>query len=288
MTLKPKAYGLIGFPIQHSLSPCMHNAALSALKIKARYKLFELPAEKLDHFLKNLSDTNILGFNVTIPYKEKVLPYLKIKSFGVREIGAVNTVIVQANGRLKGFNTDFAGFIRHLKELKVKPRKVALIGAGGAAKAVCFALAWRHKVEEICIYDIDSYKSLGLASRFKDLFNQTKFLAVARMDELNLREKDLLVNASPVGMRPLDPCLVGSELMHKDLFVYDLIYNPAETKLLAGARQAGCRFSNGLGMLLYQGVLAFGHFTGKKAPVEIMRSALEKACLPAGREARKL
>jgi shikimate dehydrogenase len=276
MTLKPKLYGLVGFPIKHSLSPLMHNAALSALKIKAKYKLFELPAEKLDPFLKNLKNTDILGFNVTIPYKEKVLLYLKIKSFGVREIGAVNTVVVAKGGRLKGFNTDFAGFIRHLKELKIKPKKVALIGAGGAAKAVCFALAWRHKVEEICIYDIDSYKSLGLASRFKDMFNQTKFSAVARMEELNLQGKDLLVNASPVGMRPLDPCLVESKLMHKDLFVYDLIYNPAETKLIKQARQAGCACSNGLGMLLYQGVLAFERFTGKKAPVEIMRVALEK------------
>jgi shikimate dehydrogenase len=276
MTLKPKLYGLVGFPIQHSLSPRMHNAALAALKIKAKYKLFELPAEKLDHFLKNLKNTDILGFNVTIPYKEKVVPYLKNKSFGVREIGAANTVVVAKDGKLKGFNTDFAGFIRHLKELKIKPKKVALIGAGGAAKAVCFALAWRLKVEEICIYDIDSYKSLGLASRFKDMFNQTKFSAVARMDEFNLQGKDLLVNASPVGMRPLDPCLVESRLMHKDLFVYDLIYNPAETELIKQARQAGCPYSNGLGMLLYQGVLAFEHFTGKKAPVEIMRVALQK------------
>lgn len=191
-------------------------------------------------------------------------------------IGAVNTVVIESSGRLKGFNTDYPGFSRHLKELKVKPRKVALIGAGGAAKAVCFVLANTYKVEEICVYDIDSYKSLGLASRFKDTFGQTKFSVVARIDEFNLLDKDLLVNASPVGVRPDDSCLVESKAMHKNLFVYDLIYNPAETKLLAQARQAGCRYSNGLGMLLYQGVLAFGHFTGKNAPIEIMRAALEK------------
>jgi shikimate dehydrogenase len=275
MTLKPKLYGLVGFPIQHSLSPCMHNAALIKLKIKAKYKLFPLQAGQLEDFLANLKKNNILGFNVTIPYKEKVLPYLNIKSLGVREIGAVNTVVVTKDEKLKGFNTDFLGFSRHLKILKVKPRKIAIIGAGGAARAVCFALG-QSKVEEICIYDIDAFKSLGLVSQFKDVFNQTKFSVVARIEELNLQNKDLLVNASPVGMRPSDSCLVESKSMHNDLFVYDLIYNPAETKLIAQARQAGTGFSNGLGMLLYQGILSFGHFTGKKAPVEIMRAALEK------------
>jgi len=278
MTLKPKLYGLVGFPIQHSLSPCMHNAAFRALKIKAKYKLFELQPGQLGYFLKDLKKKNIYGFNVTIPYKEKILSYLNlgVKSFGVRMIGAVNTVVIESSGRLKGFNTDYPGFSRHLKELKVKPRKVALIGAGGVAKAVCFVLANTHKVEEICVYDIDNYKSLGLVNRFKDTFNQTKFSVVARIDEFNLPGKDLLVNASPVGMRPDDPCLVEAKAMHRELFVYDVIYNPAETKLIGQAKQAGCRCSNGLGMLLYQGVLAFGDFTGKKAPVEIMRSALEK------------
>ncbi len=274
MTLKPKLYGLVGFPVKHSLSPCMHNAALKALKIKAKYKLFELQAEQLEGFLGNLKKNNILGFNVTIPYKEKILPYLNTKSFGVREIGAVNTVVVK-NGKLHGFNTDFAGFSRHLKVLKVTPKKTAIIGAGGAARAVCFALG-KAKVEEICIYDIDVYKSLGLVRQFQDVFNQTKFSAVARIDELNLLDKDLLVNASPVGMKPLDSCLVEEKLIHKDIFVYDLIYNPVETKLIAQAKKAGARFSNGLGMLLYQGILSLEHFTGKGAPVKIMQAALEK------------
>jgi shikimate dehydrogenase len=278
MTLKPKLYGLVGFPIKHSLSPCMHNAAFAALKIKARYELFERQPDQLEHFLKDLKKRNICGFNVTIPYKEKILSYLNlgVKSLGVRMIGAVNTVVIESSGRLKGFNTDYPGFSRHLKELKVEPRKVALIGAGGAAKAVCFVLAKTYKVEEICVYDIDNYKSLGLVSRFKDTFDQTKFSVVARVDELNLPDKDLLVNTSPVGMRPDDHCLVAAKAMHPKLFVYDVIYNPGETKLIGQAKQAGCRCSNGLGMLLYQGVLAFGHLTGKEAPIEVMRAALEK------------
>lgn len=274
MTLKPKLYGLVGFPVKHSLSPCMHNAALKALKIKAKYKLFELQADQLEGFFCNLKKNNILGFNVTIPYKEKVLSYLNTRSFGVREIGAVNTVVVK-NGKLHGFNTDFAGFSRHLKVLKVTPKKTAIIGSGGAARAVCFALG-KAKAEEICIYDIDVYKSLGLVRQFKDVFNQIKFSAVARIDELNLLDKDLLVNASPVGMKPLDPCLIEEKAIHKDLFVYDLIYNPIETKLIAQATKRGARSSNGLGMLLYQGILSLEHFTGKSAPVKIMQEALEK------------
>ncbi|MDD5506140.1 MAG: shikimate dehydrogenase [Candidatus Omnitrophica bacterium] len=275
MTLKSKLFGLVGFPVKHSLSPCMHNAAFSALKIKAKYKLFEVRPEQLEGFLGNLKKNNIAGVNVTIPYKEKALPYLSSKSFGVREIGAVNTIVAAKDGKLKGFNTDSPGFSRHLKVLKVIPRKAAIIGAGGAAKAVCFALG-RNKAEEICIYDIDAYKSLGLVSQFKDVFSQVKFSAVARVEELNLGDKDLLVNASPVGMREDDPCLVEGSLLHNRLFVYDLIYNPAETKLLTAAKKAGIRFSNGLGMLLYQGILSFGHFTGKDAPVATMRAALEK------------
>jgi len=200
---------------------------------------------------------------------------LNSKSFGVREIGAVNTVVVTKDGKLKGFNTDFLGFSRHLKVLKVEPRKIAVIGAGGAAKAVCFALA-KSKAEEICIYDIDAYKSLGLVSQYKDVFSQVKFSAVARIEELNLQDKDFLVNTSPVGMRADEPCLIEEKALHKGIFVYDLIYNPSETKLLALAKKSGVRFSNGLGMLLYQGVLSFGHFTGENAPVEIMAAALNR------------
>ncbi len=275
MTPKHKLFGLIGFPVKHSLSPRMHNAAFAKLKIKARYKLFEFPPEALGSFFASLKKNNISGFNVTIPYKEKVLPYLNSKSPGVREIGAANTVVVYGKGKLKGFNTDYLGFSRHLKVLRVAPKKAAIIGAGGGARAVCFALA-KIKAEEICIYDIDAYKSLGLVGRFKDVFSGVKFSAVAGIGGLDLRNKDLLVNTSPVGMRPEDPCLVDEKSMHQGLFVYDLIYNPAETKLLEAAKRSGLRCSNGLGMLLYQGALAFRHFTGRQAPVEAMEAALNR------------
>lgn len=275
MTAKPKLYGLVGFPIQHSLSPCMHNAAFSKLKIKAKYKLFELKADQLRNFLSSLKGKNIRGFNVTYPYKEEILGFLSSKSYGVKEIGAANTVVVDNTGRLKGFNTDYLGFAAHLKELKVKPKRVAVIGAGGASKAVCFALA-RMKVAELCIYDIDKFKALSLFKKLNSNFPKTKLNVVNRIEDLEIQNKDLLINASPVGMRPSDPCLVNPDDLHPGLFVYDLVYNPLETKLISLARGHNLNFSNGLGMLLYQGVFAFKHFTARIAPIKTMQEALLK------------
>jgi shikimate dehydrogenase len=253
----------------------MHNAAFSALKIKAKYKLFELEPDHLGSFLNSLKQKNICGFNVTYPYKEEIIAFLSSKSSGVKEIGAANTVIVDKAGKLKGFNTDYLGFIAHLKELKLKPKKVALIGAGGAAKAVGLALA-KMKVKQLCIYDIDKFKSLSLFKKLNSSFGGTKFDVASCLEDLELSKKDLLINASPVGMRQNDPCLFAASDLPAGLFVYDLIYSPLETKLLSLAKERNLNFSNGLGMLLYQGVFAFQHFSGRQPPVEIMQAALEK------------
>jgi len=290
MTLKPKlyphtncsrnkstigvgVYGLVGFPIKHSFSPRMHNAAFAKLKINAKYKLFELRPAELDNFLSNLKRNNIRGFNVTYPYKEEILGFLNSKSLAVREIGAANTVVVDNAGKLKGFNTDYLGFSAHLKELKVRPKKAAVIGAGGAAKAVCFALG-KMKVDELRIYDIDKFKSLSLFKKLNSNFPRTKFNVASRIENLEIADKDLLINASPVGMRPTDPCLIDPQDLRQGLFVYDLIYSPLETKLISLAKERDLNFANGLGMLLYQGVFAFQYFSGKKAPLKTMQEAL--------------
>ncbi|MFA4933216.1 MAG: shikimate dehydrogenase [Candidatus Omnitrophota bacterium] len=275
MTLKPKLYGLVGFPIKHSLSPSMHNAAFSKLKINARYKLFELKPNELKGFLGNLRKRNISGFNVTYPYKEEILGYLNSQSLSVKKIGAVNTVIVESNGELKGFNTDYLGFSAHLKELKVKPKKAAIIGSGGASRAISFALA-KMKIDELCIYDIDKFKSINLFKKLKSSFEKIKFSVADSIEGLEIPKKDLLVNASPVGMHDLDPCLLRSQDLAGGVFVYDLIYKPAETKLILLAKKLNLNCSNGLGMLLYQGVFAFRHFCKRMPPIEIMREALLK------------
>jgi len=274
---KIRIYGLIGNPIQHSLSPAMHNAALSLLKIKARYKLFHLEEKELRPFLTNLKKKNICGLNVTIPYKEKVLKLVDgYQSSAVSSIGAANTIVVERTGRLKLFNTDYLGFSGHLKELKVTPKKAAIIGAGGAARAVCFALG-KKKAQEVSIYDINKFRSLSLMERFNQIFPHTRFLAAENIEALKLKEKDILINASSIGMKESDPLLVNPAQLHPGLFVYDLIYNPLETKLLRLAKEQGLSYANGLGMLLYQGVEALNLWISpKKAPVEEMRRALEK------------
>ncbi len=271
-------FGLVGNPLTHSLSPLMHNAAFSKLKIKARYKLFPLEEENLRVLFANLSKRNIRGLNITIPYKEKILRLIPgVKNSAVASIGATNTLLVDKSGKIKFFNTDYLGFLRHISFLKLKPQRTAIIGAGGAARAVCFALG-RKKVAEVNIYDIDKFRSLSLMKIFNDIFCNTKFKAVENINELGLGSKDLLVNASSVGMRPEDPLLIEKRMLHPGLFVYDLIYNPCETKLLKLAKDAGIPYANGLGMLIYQGAESFNIWLRpKKAPVEAMKSALEKA-----------
>jgi shikimate dehydrogenase len=277
----PEIYGLLGFPVKHSFSPAMHNAAFKALDINAEYKLFEKNPQELKDFLNfnSLEEQNIRGLNVTIPYKEKVLDFVKLdpESFGVKQIKAVNTILVK-DGILKGFNTDMAGFSRALAEKNGNPenKRVAILGAGGASRAVTFILA-QHKVKKIAIYDIDKSKSKNIVDSIKGLFPDFPIYSVDKIEELKIQEKDLLINTTPVGMKPNDPCLVTEQMLHKNLFVFDLIYNPPETKLLALANKAKIGNSNGLDMLLYQGVRSLELFINQNVSneiIDVMRKAL--------------
>ena len=271
-----KIYGVLGYPAKHSLSPAMHNAAFRTLKINAEYRIFEKRPEELDDFLKSLSDEDICGLNITIPYKEIMLKYLQWKSPEVRFTEAVNTIVVKDKNYLKGWNTDGIGFHRHLTmdlEFDLSDKRVFILGAGGAAKAVTNQLA-RHGVKTITIYDTDKDKGLKLADKINREFPKCKALPVESIEDADIKNADLLINATPVGMKESDPSLVKEETLHRNLFVYDLIYNPAETKLLYLAKKVGARTSNGLGMLLYQGMLSFETWTGEKAPLEVMEKAL--------------
>ena len=273
----PKLFGLVGYPVKHSLSPLMHNAAFKALNIEAEYKLFEVKPEELKPFLKDLNKSNISGLNVTVPYKEKVVDFVELgpESFFLKQVRAVNT-IVKTDEAWVGFNTDIPGFQKHLKE-QIDPafKKAVILGAGGASRAVAYVLA-NSKAQNIDIFDIDKEKVKNVVAMVKSLFPEFAISGVNSIDELDIRNKDLLVNCTPIGLKETDPCLVKEEMLHKDLFVYDLIYNPSKTKLLAQAEKKGAKISNGLGMLLYQGVLAFTHFTGVEPPIEVMEEALKE------------
>jgi shikimate dehydrogenase len=271
-------YGLIGWPVKHSYSAFMHNAAFRHYGMDAVYELFEVAPKDLETFFKKIIvEKKIRGFNVTVPHKEAAVKYLTgNKSFGVRAIGAVNTIRVRQDGLLDSFNTDEAGFTRDLQEqgVDIRGKAIVLIGAGGGAKAVAFGLV-SQEPSEIRIFDMDGSRAEALVKNVKDYYPHAGILCVSAVEKLDIPNADILINATPVGMKVEDPLLVKKDWLRPGLFVYDLIYNPAETKLLATAKAAGCRTANGSGMLLYQGALAFEHWTGKPAPVEVMRKALE-------------
>ncbi|HAJ57711.1 MAG TPA: shikimate dehydrogenase [Candidatus Omnitrophica bacterium] len=270
-------YGLIGFPVSHSYSAFMHNAAFAHYGIDAEYRLFEVRPDSLDDFFKKtIFHEHLQGFNITVPHKEHAVAFLNASvSPTVRMNQAVNTVRVEPDGSLSGVNTDGAGFAMDLKErgFDVAGKKVSMIGAGGGAKAVAASIALARP-SRFLIFDIDDQKAGDLCRTIKKFFVECCVESVDSVGQLGVSDADLLINATPVGMKDSDPMPVKSEWLHKGLFVYDLIYNPAETKLLKAAAHAGCRVANGLGMLLYQGALAFEYWTGRNAPLDVMRRAL--------------
>jgi shikimate dehydrogenase len=273
-------YGVLGYPAKHSLSPVMHNAAFRALDINAEYKIFEVKPEDLQSFLTSFVPKNIAGLNVTIPYKEKVIPFLDSISEEVKLIQAVNTIKVSED-KLKGYNTDGEGFLGHISEVfdfNPEGKTIAVLGAGGASRAVCVYLCQAH-ASRIAIYDIDKAKLKDLIDHLKNRFKEVIFQAADSIDELPIEESALLINATPIGMKETDPLLVNEYSLHKNLLVYDLIYKPDRTRLLEVAKAKGLRVSNGLGMLLNQAMLSFKIWTGKNAPKEVM----EKALLPMAR-----
>jgi shikimate dehydrogenase len=273
-----RIYGVLGYPAKHSLSPLMHHAAFRALEINAEYKVFEVKPQDLDDFLGKLYKSGIFGLNVTVPYKEAVLKYLQWESPEVKFTGASNTLIVKDKEHCEGWNTDGIGFHRHLtQDLKfdLKEKTVAMLGAGGAAKAIADQCG-RQGVRSISIYDTDRARSLSLTEKIHREFPKCKAACASSMDELDIENSDLLINATPVGMKESDPSPVSAEQFHSRLFVYDLVYNPPETNLLKEAKEKGARVANGLGMLLYQGARSFELWTGKTAPLEIMREALNQ------------
>ena len=280
-----KIYGLVGYPIEHSFSPLMHNAAFKKLNIPGEYHLFQKEPEEVESFLRRMENENIWGLNVTIPYKEKVLDFgcieLDKTACYAREIKAINT-IVRRGKDLKGFNTDVAGFLRHLNKLNFNPlnKRVAILGAGGAGKAIAYAVA-KKGVSQIAIFDIDKERGESVSLMLGELFPELNISTVERIEQLDMINKDLLINATPIGLAKDDPCLIEDSILHEDLFVYDLIYNPSPTKLLSLAKNKGLRCSDGLGMLVYQGAFSFIYFTGTLIPyakiVEAMWEAIDKA-----------
>lgn len=271
-----KLFGIIGCPIEHSLSPYMHNAAFNRLKIKAVYLPFQVRKNRLKEALGSLRENGISGFNVTVPFKSECIKYLDEVEPMARKIGAVNTVVAK-NGRWIGHNTDCLGFIRSLKEdLRFNPkgRNIFISGAGGAAKAVAFGLA-REGAFSIYLYDIIQSKAKRLARNIRKNFSNCKAISCLREEIPGyVKRCRLLVNCTPLGMNRSDPLPIDARLLHKGLKVYDIVYTPLKTKLVKVAEGKGIKAVGGAGMLLYQGALAFQLWTEKKPPLSLMRKEL--------------
>jgi len=274
-------FGIFGNPIRHTLSPQMHNAAFEALGISGTYLPFEVQPGQLEKAVDAIVPLGIRGVNVTIPYKEKVIPFLDQIDPGAKKIGAVNT-IKNHSGRLIGFNTDGEGFIASLLEIEADPvgMSVILLGAGGAAKGVAVALL-SAGVSEIIIMARNEASGSGLADRLKGLSSRPKISSIGfdleKRVPIPKGSQILLVNTTPLGMRKGDPIPFPPSLIKPDWVVSDLIYRPFETPLLVEAKTIGAKIVPGFGMLLHQGALAFKIWTSLDPPIPVMRKSLRKA-----------
>ena len=273
--------GVIGDPIEHTMSPVMHNAAFKKLGIDYLYVPFRVKKEELEKAIAGMRALNIRGLNVTIPHKVAVIPFLdKVESL-VEKIGAVNT-IVNDDGVLTGYNTDATGFLQALLERGVEPKgkNTLILGAGGASRAISFILAERGAHPVILNRQLELDWAEELAHRISQIFD--KEVKALVLNEGNLAEvlegAEVLVNTTSVGMSPnIDETPVPARLLKPGLVVFDIVYNPIKTRLLREAEAAGAQTIGGLDMLVWQGALAFEKWTGRKAPVELMRGEAIKA-----------
>ncbi|HYB02503.1 MAG TPA: shikimate dehydrogenase [Ktedonobacteraceae bacterium] len=275
--------GLIGYPVSHSLSPIMQQAAFDKLKIDACYILWETPKDQLTVKINSLRSPDIMGANITIPYKENVLHLVDDCDPFAARIGAINT-IVNRNGRLFGYNTDAPGFITALLELEDHPfecagKNVVILGTGGAARAAVVGLVDKGVGGILLVGRTETQLQKILQDVEALTANSTTLLKGALFGDsdvtASLPQTDLVVNATPVGLKPDDlTLLIDVDTLPTSAVVMDMIFNPPLTPLLRSAKAHGCQIMNGLSMLLYQGALAFELWTSCPAPIQVMQRAL--------------
>ncbi len=259
-------FGILGRPVAHSLSPAMHNAAFRELGLNAVYVAF--PVADLAQAVAGLRGLAIGGASVTIPFKEEIIPLLDEIDPQAARIGAVNTV-VNREGRLAGYNTDWQGALAALSaETAIANQRVLILGAGGAARAIAFAIL--EQGGQAAVSDLDRDKALSLSRQM--------WVEVAAPDYLAEYPAEVLINATPVGMEPhTDNLPLDPEILSRYRVVMDIVYKPLETRLLREARLRGCRVIDGLQMLIHQGAAQFELWTGRPAPREVMARAAYKS-----------
>ncbi|MRH43053.1 shikimate dehydrogenase [Aquibacillus halophilus] len=273
----PLKLGLIGYPINHSLSPWIHNEFMQRLGIEGEYLLYEVPEANLGTMINHIKEMKLNGFNVTVPYKQAIIPYLDFLDSDAEKIGAVNTV-VNENGKWKGYNTDGQGYIRSVKmsfpDLFGASKKVLLLGAGGAARGIYRALT-HEPFERIDIANRTGERARSLLDVKEDRV-ETSILSFQEAEQ-QLFNYDFIVQTTSVGMKPnVADQVISLENLKENTVVSDIIYQPILTSFLKNAQRQNGRTHLGHAMLLYQAQLAFQIWTGKTVPLDRTLSKLEQ------------
>ena len=274
---RTRVLGVIGDPIAHTLSPAMHNAALQALELDGVYMPFHVRPDRLGEAIAGVRALDLLGLNVTVPHKQAVMEYLDEIAAEATAIGAVNTIAF-TDGMLKGYNTDAFGILENLRSeggLETLPEHVVLLGAGGAGRAILYALLQQTEVREILLLNRTAARAESLA---RDLDPAADRVTVGSLDQDHaeqIRASELLINSTAAGMYPQAEAspLADGRGLHRDMLVVDIVYKPQRTVLMEQAGKEGARALNGLGMLAHQGAQSFAIWTGQTPPVDTMMEA---------------
>jgi shikimate dehydrogenase len=268
-----KIYGILGDPVAHSLSPVMHNAAFEILGMDAVYLAFSVSKPDLEAAIKGAKSLGIAGLNVTIPLKEKALVFVDADEV-TKRIGAINTIDF-SSGTPVGYNTDGLGSMQILQETvgELTAKNVLILGAGGAARAIAFHLD--AKGAKVTLANRTEARAAQVAA----LLRSADAIGLDAELKKHVQAADILINATSIGMHPHEEAtLVTADMMHPDLVVFDIVYNPLETRLLKEAKYAGVRkIVNGVKMLVYQGAASFKLWTNAKPPIDVMEKAVTDA-----------
>jgi len=274
---KTRVCGLIGDPVEHSLSPAVQNAAFEALGLNYVYVAFTVKQKDLGNAILGVRGLGFRGLNVTMPHKIEVIQYLDKLDDTAKEIGSVNT-IVNEGGNLIGYTTDGIGALNALRYKEVDPssKKIVVLGAGGSSRSVSFTLA--EKAEELVILNRTFERAKKLVDDLSGLLGDSARTRAGRLSDGTLKKEledaDIVVNATSVGMNPKSTeTPVDRDLLHHGIVVFDLVYEPLETRLLREARREGAETVDGLAMLVHQAAASFEIWTGEKAPIEVMMKA---------------
>ncbi|KKL50317.1 hypothetical protein LCGC14_2306690 [marine sediment metagenome] len=276
ITGKTHTLCLIGHPVSHSFSPIMHNAQIKESGLNYVYIAYDVHPDNLEKAVSGFKALGIEGINVTIPHKENIMQYIDEIDPIAKKIGSINT-IKNEDGFLRARNTDAVGAKKALLDVgcSISGKKILMLGAGGVARALCFVLA--EEAEQIVLTDLIEEKVVNLAKEVKKKMGVDIKGKISNdlMIKEEIKNTDILINATPIGMYPkIDKSPFSKEFLHRNLFVFDVVYNPLETKLMKDAAEIGCNILGGLDMLIKQGALAFEWWTSKKPNVNLMKNKI--------------